>query len=55
MGLNGAHKLLLYADNLVEEDTNTIHKNTKILLNSNKEVGLRVIAEKSKYMLKIIT
>jgi hypothetical protein len=54
--LNGAHKLLVYADNLVEEDTNSIHKNTNILLNGNK-VGLGVSAEKSKYVyvLEIIT
>jgi hypothetical protein len=53
--LNGVHKLLVSACNLVEDNTHTINENTEILLNSSKEVGLEVNAEKTKYMFKIIT
>jgi hypothetical protein len=44
---------LVYANdvNIVRENIDTIHKNTKALLDSSKEVGLEVIPEKTKYML----
>jgi hypothetical protein len=51
--LNGTHQLLSYADddNIVGENIDTIQRNTKALLDANKEVGLEVNPEKSKYML----
>jgi hypothetical protein len=40
--LNGTHQLLAYADDvrIVGENTDTIQKNTKALLDASKEVGL---------------
>jgi hypothetical protein len=51
--LNGAHKLLAYADdvNVLGENIDTIQKNTEGLLDAGKEVGLEVNSEKTKYML----
>jgi hypothetical protein len=51
--LNRTHQLLAYADdvNIVEENTDTIKKNTEALLHAGKEVGLEVNPEKTKYML----
>jgi hypothetical protein len=51
--LNVTHQLLAYADdvNIVEENVDTVKKNTKVLLDANKEVGLAVNPEKTKYML----
>jgi hypothetical protein len=51
--LNGTHQLSTYADdiNTVGEDTDTIKKNTKALLDSSKEVGLQADPEKTKYIL----
>jgi hypothetical protein len=48
--LNGTHKLLAYADdvNIVVENIDTIHKNTKALLDASSEVGLEVNSEKTK-------
>jgi hypothetical protein len=44
---------LAYADdvNVVGENTDTIQKNTKALLDASKEVRLEVNPEKTKYML----
>jgi hypothetical protein len=40
--LNGAHQLLVYADdlNLLGDDIDTIKKNTETLTDASKEVGL---------------
>jgi hypothetical protein len=44
---------MAYADdvNIVEEDTDTIQRNTKALLDASKEVCLEVNPEETKYML----
>jgi hypothetical protein len=46
--LNGTHQLLVYADdvNLLGDNTSTIKRNTETLIDSSKEVGLEVNAEK---------
>jgi hypothetical protein len=51
--LNGTHQLLAYADdvNTVEENIDTIQKNTKALLHASKDVDLEVNPKKTKYML----
>jgi hypothetical protein len=50
--LNGTHQLLAYAAdvNIMEENTDTIKKDTKALLDASKEVGLKVNTQKTKYM-----
>jgi hypothetical protein len=51
--LYGTHQLLAYADdvNLLGESIDTIKKNTEILIDASKEVGLEINADKTKYML----
>ncbi|KAJ4435694.1 hypothetical protein ANN_18310 [Periplaneta americana] len=51
--LNGLHQLLFYADdvNMLGENPQTISENTGILLEANKERGLKVNPEKTKYMI----
>jgi hypothetical protein len=50
--LNGTHQFLAYANNvnIVGENIDTIQKNTKVLLDASKEIGLEVNQEKTKYM-----
>jgi hypothetical protein len=50
---NGTHQLLIYADdvNLLGDNIDTIKENTKTLIDSTKEVGLEINAEKTEYML----
>jgi hypothetical protein len=46
--LNGTYQLLAYADdiNVVGDNTDTIQRKTKALLDASKEVGLEVNPEK---------
>jgi hypothetical protein len=51
--LNGTHQVLSYADdvNLLGDNIDTIKKNTEILIDASKEVGLEINVDKTKYML----
>ncbi|KAJ4444553.1 hypothetical protein ANN_06348 [Periplaneta americana] len=51
--LNGLHQLLVYTDNvkMLGENSQTIRKNTGILLEASKGIGLEVNPEKTKYMI----
>jgi hypothetical protein len=51
--LNGTHQLLAYADdvNLLGAKIDTIKKNTVILIDASKGVGLEINVEKTKHML----
>ena len=52
MNLNGAHRLLVYADdvNILDGSIHTVKKNTEALIVASKEIGLDVNADKTKYM-----
>jgi predicted metal-dependent TIM-barrel fold hydrolase len=49
MKLNGTYQLLAYADdvNIVGGNIDTVNKNTKVVLDAGKEVGLEVNPEKT--------
>jgi hypothetical protein len=51
--LNGAHQLLVYADdvNLLDDNINIIKRNTRTFIDASKVVGLEINTKKSKYML----
>jgi hypothetical protein len=51
--LNKTHQLLAYAEDatLLEDNIDTIKKNTESLIDANKEVGLEINAQGTKYML----
>jgi hypothetical protein len=53
MKLNGTHQLLAYADdvNLLGDNRDTINKNTEILIDASRKVGLKINVDKTKYML----
>jgi len=50
--LNGAHQLLVYADdvNTLGRSVQTINENAHTLIVASKENGLEVDADKNKYM-----
>jgi hypothetical protein len=49
---NGMHQLLIYTDNvnILHGSIHTRKKNTRALVVTNKEIGLEVNAEKTRYM-----
>jgi hypothetical protein len=51
--LNGTHQLLVYCDdiNLLVDSINTIEENTQTLLEANRDFGLEINADKTKYMI----
>jgi hypothetical protein len=51
--LTGTHQLLAYADDvkLLGDNIDTIKKNTETLIDANKEVGLEINVNETKYML----
>jgi hypothetical protein len=53
--LNGTHQILAYADdvNLLGGNIDTVKKNTETLIDANKQVGLEINVEKTKYKLFI--
>ena len=52
MILNGAHRLLVHADdvNILEGSVHTVQENTESLVVASKEIGLEENADKTKYM-----
>jgi hypothetical protein len=50
--LNGTHQLLVYADyvNLLEDNIDTIKRNTQTLIDTSKEVGLELNTENTKLL-----
>jgi hypothetical protein len=49
--LNGTHQLLVYANvNILGESIHNKRENTEALVIANKEIGLEVNAEKTKFM-----
>ena len=50
--LNGTHRILVYANdvNILDRRVRAINRNTEALVVAVKEIGLEVIADKTKYM-----
>jgi len=50
--LNGTHQLLVYADdvNILVGSIYTLQENAKSLVAATREIGLEIIADKTKYM-----
>jgi hypothetical protein len=55
--LNGTHQLLVYADdvNLLGDNIGTVKKNTQTVIDANKEVGLEINTEKTKYLYMLLS
>jgi hypothetical protein len=55
--LNGTHQLLAHSDdvNLLGDNIDTIKKNKEALIDANKEVGLEVNGEKTKYSYMLLS
>ena len=53
MKLNGTHQLLAYADdvNILGGRVHTLKENAEALVADTREIGLEVIADKTKYMI----
>jgi hypothetical protein len=51
--LNGTHQLLVYDDyvNLLGDSMNTIKESTETLIGASRDIGLKINAEKTKYMI----
>jgi hypothetical protein len=51
--LNGTHQLLVYADdvNLLGDSVNSIKENSETFLETSRDIGLEINAEKTKYMI----
>jgi hypothetical protein len=51
--LNGTHQLLVYTDdvNLLGNSVNTIKENSETLLETSRDIGLEINAEKTKYII----
>jgi hypothetical protein len=51
--LNGTHQLMAYTDdvNLLEDNIDTMKKNTETVTDASKDVGPEIKVEKTKYML----
>ena len=52
MKLNGTHQLLAYADdvNILGGGVHTLKENAEALVAATREIGLEVVADKTKYM-----
>ena len=50
--MNGTHQVLVYTDdvNLIGDDIRTIERNSDVLLNACKDIGLAVNTGKTRYM-----
>jgi hypothetical protein len=51
--LNGTHQLSVYVDdiNLLSNSINTVKQNTETLLEATRDVGPKINADKTKYMI----
>ena len=51
--MNGKYQLLVYADdvNMLGENLQNVKENTEIFIKANKDFGLEVNSEKTKYMI----
>jgi hypothetical protein len=54
--LNGAHQLVVYADhiNLLGDIVNRIKENSETLLETSRDIGLEINAEKTKYTIYVL-